>query len=174
MPPTTGQLEESLSKLQITDSKAPSTPEQWVPSKYSSDISQYVLVRPPRAPCGYRQLFGFPITKKEIWDMGAIAFQHVQPDEILPDDRFFFMMNSLTFISLYLGLRVCTTGDGKVVGDSDNIPPQCLTPSGKVLLLVLWRDTECEATCPTPSQVRHLESKIGRLPGWWVEIPQFG
>jgi len=35
----------------------------------------------------------------------------------------------------------------------------------------LWRDTEPEATCPTPSQVHSLEDKLKRPPGWWVEAP---
>ncbi|KAG1806273.1 uncharacterized protein HD556DRAFT_1302793 [Suillus plorans] len=80
-------------------------------------------------------------------------------------------MNSLTFLEVYLGLRVCTMARGKVVGDSENIPAECMPSPGKVLLLVLWRDTEPEATCPTPSQVHSLEVKLKRSPGWWVEVP---
>ncbi|KAG1877472.1 hypothetical protein F4604DRAFT_1757769 [Suillus subluteus] len=172
MSSTASQLERSLRKLQISDSEETSTAVQWVPSKYSSDVSQYVLVRPPRAPCGNRQLFGFPIIKKELWQLGSIAFRQVQPDETLPDDHTFLAMNSLTFLEVYLRLGVCTMARGKVVGDSRNIPSECVS-SGKVLLLVLWRDTEPEATCPTPSQVHSLEMKLKRSPGWWVEVPQF-
>ncbi|KAG2033607.1 hypothetical protein BDR03DRAFT_967044 [Suillus americanus] len=51
-----------------------------------------------------------------------------------------------------------------------NIPSECVS-SGKVLLLVLWRDTEPEASCPTPSQVYSLEMKLKCPPGWWVEVP---
>jgi len=77
-------------------------------------------------------------------------------------------MNSLTFLQLSLRLGVCTMARGKVVGNS-NIPSECIL-SGRVLLLVLWRDTEPEATCPTPSQVHSLEMKLKRSPGWWVEV----
>ncbi|KAG2752464.1 hypothetical protein P692DRAFT_20830470, partial [Suillus brevipes Sb2] len=163
-------LERSLRKLQISDSQETSTTVQWVPSKYSSDVSQYVLIRPPRAPCGNHQLFGFPIIKEELWNMGIIAFQHIKPNEALPDDLSFFFMNSLSFVRVYLNLRICTMARGKVVGDSKNIPPECVS-SRDVLLLVLWRDTESEATCPTPSQVHSLEVKLKRPPGWWVESP---
>ncbi|KAG1836699.1 hypothetical protein F4604DRAFT_1962720 [Suillus subluteus] len=172
MSSTENQLRErSLRRLQISESQK-STEVQWMPSRYSSDVSQYVLVRPPRAPCGNRQLFGFPIVKKELWNMGTIAFHHIQPDKTLPDNHFFLAMNSLTFLELYLHLRVCTMALGKVVGDSKNIPSECMS-SGEVRLLVLWRDTEPEANCPTPSQVHSLEDKLGRSPGWWVEVPQF-
>jgi hypothetical protein len=102
--------------------------------------------------------------------MGIIAFQHIKPNEALPDDLSFFFMNSLSFVRVYLNLRICTMARGKVVGDSKNIPPECVS-SRDVLLLVLWRDTESEATCPTPSQVHSLEVKLKRPPGWWVESP---
>ncbi|KIK37833.1 hypothetical protein CY34DRAFT_809961 [Suillus luteus UH-Slu-Lm8-n1] len=82
-------------------------------------------------------------------------------------------MNSLSYLMVYLNLRICTLAHGKVVGDSKNIPSECMTP-GDVLLLVLWRDTESEADCPTPRQVQSLEMKLKRSPGWWVEIPPFG
>jgi hypothetical protein len=154
----------------ISDSQDTSTAVQWVPSKYSSDVSQYVLVRPPRAPCGNRWLFGFPIIKKELWHLGTIAFHHIQPDKTLPDNHSYLAMNSLAFLEASLGLRVCTMAYGKVVGNSKNIPSECVS-SGDVLLLVLWRDTEPEATCPTSSQVRSLEDKLKRPPGWWVEVP---
>lgn len=144
---------------------------QWVPCKYSSDVSQYVLVRPPQAPCGNRQLFGFPIVKKELWDLGTISFRHIMPGKTLPDDHTFLVMNSLTFLKSSLRLAICTMARGKVVGDSDNIPPECMKSPGKVLLLVLWRDTEPEDAYPTPGQVRSLEKKLGRSPGWWVEVP---
>ncbi|KAG2135738.1 uncharacterized protein EDB93DRAFT_1107088 [Suillus bovinus] len=174
MTSTTSQLEKSLRELQISesDSQETSTVVRWVPSKYSSDVSQYVLVRPPRAPCGNRRLFGFPIVKREVWDIGTIAFKQIWPDETLPDDHFFIAMNSLTFIEIYLKLRVCTMARAKVVGDPKNIPPDCMS-SGKVLLLVLWRDTESDEACPTPSQVHSLEVKLKRSPGWWVEVPVF-
>ncbi|KAG2033610.1 hypothetical protein BDR03DRAFT_967051 [Suillus americanus] len=172
MPSTASQLERSLRGLQISDSQETSTAVQWVPSKYSSDASQYVLVRPPRAPCGNRQLFGFPIVKKELWNMGTIAFHQIKPDKTLPDNHSFLAMNSLTFLKVYLRLHICTMARGKLVGDLKNIPSECVS-SGKVLLLVLWRDTESEATCPTPSQVHSLEDKLKRPPGWWVEVPQF-
>ncbi|KAG1735423.1 hypothetical protein EDB19DRAFT_1724354 [Suillus lakei] len=172
MTSTASQLERSLRRLQIPDSQETSTPERWVPSKYSSDVSQYVLVRPPRAPCGNRQLFGFPIIKKELWQLGAISFRHIQPDKTLPDDHTFLAMNSLTFLEVSLRLGVCTMAYGKVVGDSKHIPSECVS-SGEVLLLVLWRDTEPEATCPTQSQVHSLAHKLKRSPGWWVEVPQF-
>ncbi|KAG2135737.1 uncharacterized protein EDB93DRAFT_1254240 [Suillus bovinus] len=149
-----------------------STAVEWVPLTYSSKVSRYILVRPPRSQCGNRRLFGIPIVKRELWDMGSAAFEHIEPDEPLPDDHFFIAMNSLTFLKIYHGLRVCILSHGKVVGDSKNIPPECMS-SGKVLLLVLWRDTESDAACPTPSQVRSLEKKLGRSPGWWVEVPQF-
>ncbi|KAG1879455.1 hypothetical protein C8R48DRAFT_767708 [Suillus tomentosus] len=172
MPSTASQLERSLRKLQISesDSQNTSTAVKWVPSKYSSDVSQYVLVKPPRAPCGNRWLFGFPITRKELWDMGTIAFHHVWPGETLPDNNAYIAMNSLTFLEVYLGLRLCTLAGGKVVGDSKDIPSECVT-SGEVLLLVLWRDTEREATCPTRDQVYSVKMKLNRPPGWWVEIP---
>jgi hypothetical protein len=115
-------------------------------------------------------LFGFPIVKKELWQLGSIAFHQIQPDETLPDDNTFLVMNSLTFLEVYLRLGVCTMARAKVVGESRNIPSECVS-SGKVLLLVLWRDTEPEATCPTPSQVHSLEMKLKRSPGWWVEVP---
>jgi hypothetical protein len=190
---TTSQLEQSLKELQvsdffiinlcgmychsfcpkISDSQEKSTAVQWVPSKYSSDaVSQYVLVRPPRAPCGNRQLFGFPITREELWNMGTIAFHQIKPNETLPDDHFFIVMNSLSFVRVYLKLRICTLANGKVVGDSQNIPPECVcVSSGDVLVLVLWRDTESERACPTQRQVQSLEMKLKRSPGWWVEVP---
>ncbi|KAG2066070.1 hypothetical protein BDR04DRAFT_1234193, partial [Suillus decipiens] len=170
MPSTASQLERSLRGLQISDSRETSPAVQWVPSKYSSDESLYVLVRPPRAPCGNRWLFGFPIVKRELWNMGATAFHHIQPDQTLPDNHSFLAMNSLTFLEVYLGLRVCTMARAKVVGDTKNIPSECMS-SGEVLLLVLWRDTESETTCPTPTQVYFLEKELKRLPGWWVEVP---
>ncbi|KAG1754666.1 hypothetical protein EDB19DRAFT_1667594, partial [Suillus lakei] len=170
MPSTASQLERSLRRLQISGSQETSTQEQWVPSKYNSDVTQYALVRPPRAPCGNRQLFGFPIIKKEIWQLGAISFRHIQPDKTLPDDCTFLAMNSLTFIKVSLGLRISTMAQGKVVGDSKHIPSECMS-LGEVLLLVLWRDTEPEATCPTQSQVHYLAHKLKRSPGWWVEVP---
>ncbi|KAG2105052.1 uncharacterized protein F5147DRAFT_244864 [Suillus discolor] len=177
MSSTESQLEQSLGRLQIPESGSQETSTtvqaQWVPSKYSSDVSQYVLVRPPRAPCGNRWLFGFPIVKRELWNIATIAFKHIQPDKTLPDNNAFIAMNSLTFLEVYLGLRVCTMARGKVVGDSENIPAECMSSPEKVLLLVLWRDTEPEATCPTPSQVHSLEVKLKRSPGWWVEVPQF-
>ncbi|KAG1873511.1 hypothetical protein DFJ58DRAFT_362263 [Suillus subalutaceus] len=172
MPSTASQLERSLRRLQISDSQEMSTAVEWVPSKYSSDVSQYVLVRPPRAPCGNRRLFGFPIIKKELWHLGTISFHHILPDETLPDNHSFLAMNSLAFLESCLQLRVCTMAYGKVVGDSKDIPSECVS-SGEVLVLVLWRDTEPEATCPTPSQVHSLEGKLGRPPGWWVEVPPF-
>ncbi|KAG1836700.1 hypothetical protein F4604DRAFT_632812 [Suillus subluteus] len=141
-----------------------------MPCRYSSDVSQYVLVRPPRAPCGNRRLFGFPIVKKELWNLGTIAFHQIQPDKTLPDNYSFLAMNSLSFLKVYLRLRLCSMARGKVVGDSRSIPSECVS-SGEVLLLVLWRDTESEATCPTQSQVYSLEKKLRRSPGWWVEIP---
>ncbi|KAG2033606.1 hypothetical protein BDR03DRAFT_967041 [Suillus americanus] len=155
MPSTASQLERSLRRLQISDSQEMSTAVQWVPSEYSSEISQYVLVRPPRAPCGNRQLFGFPIIKKELWHLGTIAFHHIQPDKTLPDNHSFLAMNSLTFLELSLRLRVCTMARGKLVGDSKNIPSECVS-SGEVLF-----------------QVHSLGDKLKRSPGWWVEIPQF-
>ncbi|KAG2135736.1 uncharacterized protein EDB93DRAFT_1107086 [Suillus bovinus] len=166
MTSTAGQLERSLGKLQIleSDSQEMSTTVHWVPSKCSSDVSQYVLVRPPCAPCGNRRLFGFPVVKREAWDIGTIAFKQIWPDETLPDDHFFIAMNSLTFLKIYLRLRVCTMAREKVAGDSKNIPPECIS-SRKVLVLVLWRDTESEETCPTPSQVHSLEVKLKRPPG---------
>ncbi|KAG1806279.1 uncharacterized protein HD556DRAFT_1436251 [Suillus plorans] len=174
MTSTASQLEQSLRKLQISesDSQKTSTAVQWVPSKYSSDVSQYVLLRPPRPPCGNRRLFGFPIVKRELWNMGTIAFHHVRPGKTLPDNNAYIAMNSLTFLKVYLGLHFCTLAFGKVVGDSKNIPSECMS-LGDVLLLVLWRDTESESICPTPSQVRSLELKLNRSPGWWVEVPAF-
>ncbi|KAG2060415.1 hypothetical protein BDR06DRAFT_948576 [Suillus hirtellus] len=175
MTSTASQLERSLKKLQISKSgsQETSTVVEWVPSTYSSDASQYVLVRPPRAPCGNRRLFGFPIVKRELWNIGTIAFKQIQPNKTLPENNAFIAMNSLSFLEVYLGLRVCTMARGKVVGNSKNIPAECMPSPGKVLLLVLWRDTEPEATCPTPSQVHSLEVKLKRSPGWWVEVPQF-
>ncbi|KAG2752465.1 hypothetical protein P692DRAFT_201785972 [Suillus brevipes Sb2] len=161
---TTSQLEQSLKKLQISDSQEKSTAVQWVPSKYSSDVSQYVLVRPPRAPCGNHQLFGFPIIKEELWNMGIFAFQQIKPNEALPDLSF-FAMNSFTFLKMHLNLRICTLAYGKVVGDSKNIPSECLS-LGDV-------DTESERACPTQRQVQCLEMKLKRSPGWWVEVPLF-
>ncbi|KAG2105066.1 uncharacterized protein F5147DRAFT_806028 [Suillus discolor] len=159
MTSTASQLERSLRRLRASesDSQEASTAVEWVPSKYTPDVTQYVLVRPPRAPCGNRWLFGFPLVKKELWDMGTIAFKQIQPEETLPDNNAFIAMNSLTFV--------------KVVGNLKNIPAECMSSPGKVLLLVLWRDTEPEATCPTPSQVQFLEVKLKRSPGWWVEVP---
>ncbi|KAG1735426.1 hypothetical protein EDB19DRAFT_1724371 [Suillus lakei] len=151
MPSTASQLERSLRRLQISGSQETSTQEQWVPSKYNSDVTQYALVRPPRAPCGNRQLFA---------------------RQTLPDDCTFLAMNSLTFIKVSLGLRISTMAQGKVVGDSKHIPSECMS-LGEVLLLVLWRDTEPEATCPTQSQVHYLAHKLKRSPGWWVEVPPF-
>ncbi|KAG1805687.1 uncharacterized protein BJ212DRAFT_1303952 [Suillus subaureus] len=160
MSSTASQLEQNIKRFQISDSQETSTAVQWVPSKHSSDVSQYVL------------LFGFPIVKKELWNMGTIAFHHIQPGKTLPDNHGFLVMNSLTFLKVHLRLRICTMACGKVVGDSKNIPSECVS-SGEVLLLVLWRDTESEATCPTPSQVHSLEMKLKRPPGWWVEVPPF-
>ncbi|KAG1845066.1 hypothetical protein C8R48DRAFT_780075 [Suillus tomentosus] len=175
MSSTESQLEQSLGRLQVSesDSQEASTAVEWVPSKYTPDVTQYVLVRPPRAPCGNRWLFGFPLVKEELWDMGTIAFKQIQPEETLPDNNAFIAMNSLTFVKVYLSLRVCSMAHGKVVGNSKNIPAECMWSPGKVRLLVLWRDTEPEATCPTPSQVYSLEMKLKRSPGWWVEVPQF-
>ncbi|KAG2060418.1 hypothetical protein BDR06DRAFT_948581 [Suillus hirtellus] len=82
-------------------------------------------------------------------------------------------MNSLTFVKVYLSLHVCSMARGKVVRDSENIPAECMSLPGKVLLLILWRNTEPEATYPTPSQVHFLEVKLKRPPRWWVEVPQF-
>ncbi|KAG2354826.1 hypothetical protein BDR07DRAFT_1614060 [Suillus spraguei] len=172
MPSTASQLERSLRGLQISDSQETSPEVQWVPSEYSSDESQYVLVRPPRVPCGNRWLFGFPIVKKELWDMGTIAFHQIWPDKTLPDHPNYIIMNSLTFVQASLSLHLCTMARAKVVGDTKNIPSECMS-SGEVLLLVLWRDTESETTCPTASQVYSLEKKLKRLPGWWVEVPRF-
>ncbi|KAG1800632.1 hypothetical protein EV424DRAFT_1352088 [Suillus variegatus] len=173
MSSTASQLERSLRRLQISesDSQETSTAVEWVPSKYTSDVSQYVLVRPPRAPCGNRQLFGFPLIKKELWDIGTISFEQIWPDRTLPDDNVFIAMNSLTFVKIYFGLRVCSMALGKVVGDTENIPAECMSSPGKVLLLVLWRNTESEAACPTQSQVHFLKMKLKRSPGWWVEVP---
>ncbi|KIK45932.1 hypothetical protein CY34DRAFT_471841 [Suillus luteus UH-Slu-Lm8-n1] len=151
MPSTASQLERSLRKLQISDSQETSTTVQWVPSTYSSDESQYVL--------------------EELWNMGIIAFKKFKPNEALPDLSF-FAMNSLSYLMVYLNLRICTLAYGKVVGDSKNLPLECAS-SRDVLLLVLWRDTESEADCPTPRQVQSLEIKLKRSPGWWVEIPPF-
>ncbi|KAG2069301.1 hypothetical protein BDR04DRAFT_1119169 [Suillus decipiens] len=170
MPSTVSQLERSLRGLQISDLQETSPEVQWVPSKYSSDESQYVLIRPPRAPCGNRWLFGFPIVKKELWDMGTIAFHQIWPDKTLPDHPNYIIMNSFTFLEVHLGLRLCSMAYGKLVGDSKNIPSECVL-SGEVLLLVLWRDTESGAICFTSSQVYFLEKKLKRPPGWWVEIP---
>ncbi|KAG1806274.1 uncharacterized protein HD556DRAFT_304271 [Suillus plorans] len=166
------QLEQSLGRLQISesDSQKTSTAVQWVPSKYSSDVSQYVLVKPPRTPCGNRWLFGFPITRKELYNLGTIAFHHVRPGKTSSDNSAYIAINSLTFLEVYLGLRLCTLAGGKVVGDSKNIPSECVT-SGEVLLLVLWMDTEREATCPMQNQVHFVEMQLKRPPGWWVEIP---
>ncbi|KAG1879457.1 hypothetical protein C8R48DRAFT_830109 [Suillus tomentosus] len=127
MTSTASQLERSLRKLQISesDSQETSTAVQWVPSRYySSDASQCVLVRPPRAACGNRQLFGFPLIKSELWDMGSFAFKKIWPDRTLPDDHFFIVMNSLTLLRAYLGLRVCTMAFGKVDEGLDNIPSE--------------------------------------------------
>jgi hypothetical protein len=96
----------------ISDSQETSTAVQWVPSKYTSDPSQYVLVRPPRAPCGNRYLFGFPIVKKELWHMGTIAFHHVRPGKPLPDNHGFLVMNSLSFLKVHLQLHLCTLARG--------------------------------------------------------------
>ncbi|KAG1803730.1 uncharacterized protein HD556DRAFT_1329914 [Suillus plorans] len=193
MPSTASQLERSLRKLQVSDffiynqfdaycysfcpkisesdSQETSTAVQWVPSKYySSDASQCVLVRPPRAACGNRQLFGFPLIKSELWDMGTFAFKKIWPNRTLPDDHFFIVMNSLTLLRAYLGLRVCTMAFGKVDEGLDNIPSECVS-LGEVLLLILWRDTEPEASCPTLSQVHFVEAKLKRSPRWWVEVP---
>ncbi|KAG2105055.1 uncharacterized protein F5147DRAFT_775378 [Suillus discolor] len=176
MSSTESQLEQSLGRLQISESDSQETSiavqVQWVPSKYSSDVSQYVLVKPPRAPCGNRWLFGFPIVKRELWNMGTIAFKQIWPDRTLPDNNTYIAMNSLTFLQVYVELDVCTMAYGKVVGDLKNIPSECVT-SGEVLVLVLWRNTEREAACPTQSQVHSLEMKLKRPPGWWVEVPQF-
>ncbi|KAG1896308.1 uncharacterized protein F5891DRAFT_983471 [Suillus fuscotomentosus] len=149
MPSTASQLERSLRKLQISesDSQKTSTAVQWVPSKYSSDVSQ-----------------------KELYNLGTIAFHHVRPGKSLSDNSAYIAINSLTFLEVYLGLRMCTLAGGKVVGDSKDIPSECVT-SGEVLLLVLWMDTEREATCPTQDQVHYLKMKLERPPGWWVEIP---
>ncbi|KAG1803732.1 uncharacterized protein HD556DRAFT_1329922 [Suillus plorans] len=81
-------------------------------------------------------------------------------------------MNSLTFLKVYLGLHLCTLAFGKVVGGSKNIPSECMS-LGDMLLLVLWRGTESETICPTPSQVHSLEVILKRSPGWWVEVPPF-
>ncbi|KAG1896474.1 uncharacterized protein F5891DRAFT_983469 [Suillus fuscotomentosus] len=75
-----------------SDSQETSTKVQWVPSKYTPDVTQYVLIEPSRAPCGNRWLFGFPLIKKELWDMGTIAFKQLQPDEPLPDNNAFIAM----------------------------------------------------------------------------------
>ncbi|KAG2135735.1 uncharacterized protein EDB93DRAFT_1170618 [Suillus bovinus] len=138
MASTASQLEQSSKRPQISASQEQSTVLQWVPCKYSSDVSQYVLVRPPQAPCGNRQLFGFPIVKKELWDLGTISFRHIMPGKTLPDDHTFLVMNSLTFLKFSLRLAICTMARGKVVGDSDNIPPECMKSPGKAKC-VPWR-----------------------------------
>ncbi|KAG2047033.1 hypothetical protein BDR06DRAFT_127680 [Suillus hirtellus] len=139
MTSNTSQLEQSLRDLQFSksDSQETSTVVQWGPSRYSPDVSQYVLVRPFRAPCGNRQLFGFPLIKKELWDMGTISFKYIWPDRTLPDDNVFIAMNSLTFVKIYFGLRVCSMALGKVVGDSENIPGECVVAGkGAVVSIV--------------------------------------
>ncbi|KAG2105053.1 uncharacterized protein F5147DRAFT_703018, partial [Suillus discolor] len=169
MTSTASQLERSLRMLQISESNSQetSTAVQWVPSKYySSDSSQCVLVKPPRAACGNRQLFGFPLIKSELWDMGTFTFKKIWPDRTLPDDHFFIVMNSLTLLRAYLGLRVCTMAFGKVDEGLENIPSECVS-LGEVLLLILWRDTEPEVSCRTLSQVHFVEAKLKRSPRWW-------
>ncbi|KAG1830374.1 hypothetical protein EV424DRAFT_1553803 [Suillus variegatus] len=117
MTSTTSQLEQSLRGLQISesDSQETSTAVQWVPSRYYSSVASHcVLVRPPQAACGNHQLFGFALIKSEYWDMGTFAFKQIWPDRTLPDDHFFIVMNSLTFLRAYIGLRVCTMAFGKL------------------------------------------------------------
>jgi hypothetical protein len=140
---------------------------QWVPAKRSLGRPQVVLARPPRAPGGYRQFFGFPITKKDLEKLGTIAFNHIRPGE--KPDRWFILQNSLAFIAQSLCLPVCTVAHGQIAGESENIPSECMVSPDSVQVLVVWRDADVDDDCPTPGQVHALEKKIQRAPQWWVD-----
>ncbi|KAG1774362.1 hypothetical protein EV702DRAFT_532853 [Suillus placidus] len=84
-------------------------------------------------------------------------------------------LNFPTFIQQSLCLSICTVARGQVVGPSENIPSECMASPTSVQLLVVWKDSDDDDHCPTQRQVRILERKIRRPPGWWVDYhhPQF-
>jgi hypothetical protein len=77
--------------------------------------------------------------------------------------------NFPTFIQQSLHLPICTVARGQVDGPSENIPSECMATPTTVQLLVVWKDTDSDDYCPTQRQVRILERKIRRPPGWWVD-----
>ncbi|KAG2060388.1 hypothetical protein BDR06DRAFT_948544 [Suillus hirtellus] len=75
-------------------------------------------------------------------------------------------MNSLPFLEVYLGLRVCTMAHGTVVGDLKNTLPECMSSPGKVLSGGIQNRGLSNAKSST-----FLEVKLKRSPEWWVEVP---
>ncbi|KAG0703999.1 hypothetical protein DFH29DRAFT_1078593 [Suillus ampliporus] len=167
MPSTASQLERSLRKLQISNSKATSNSEEWVPARRSLGRPQVALARPPPAANGHRQFFGFPITLDDLEKLGTIAYNHIHSGE--KRSRLFMIENSPSFIEQSLYLPICTVARGQVLGESEDIPSECMASPTSVQLLVIWRDTNADDECPTPGQVRALERKIQRSPRWWVD-----
>ncbi|KAG2742508.1 hypothetical protein P692DRAFT_20879199 [Suillus brevipes Sb2] len=161
-------LEQDLKALRISHSKEESNSEQWVPAKRKKGIPQLALVRPLPAANGHRQLFGFPITLDDLKHLATIAFNHLRPGEALDTPTFMFF-NFPTFIQQSLHLPICTVARGQVDGPSENIPSECMATPTTVQLLVVWKDTDSDDYCPTQRQVRILERKIRRPPGWWVD-----
>jgi hypothetical protein len=138
-----------------------------VAAKRSLGRPQVALARPPIRADGYRQFFGFPITLKDLENLGTISLNHVRPGE--KRDRWFIMENSAALIQQSLSLPFCTVARGQVVGESQNIPSECMASPTSVQLLIVWKDEADDDVCPTPGQVRALERKIQRSPRWWVD-----
>lgn len=166
-------LEQDLKVLQISNSTEESNSERWMPAKRKKGKPQFALARPLPAANGYRQLFGFPITFDDLKHLATIAFNHLRPGETLDIPTFMFL-NFPTFIQQSLRLPICTVVRGRVVGPSENIPSECMASLTSVQFLVVWKDSD-DDHCPTQRQVRILERKIRRPPGWWVDYhhPQF-
>ncbi|OAX31604.1 hypothetical protein K503DRAFT_777435, partial [Rhizopogon vinicolor AM-OR11-026] len=131
----------------IYDSKGASNSEQWVPAKRSLGRPQVVLARPPRATGGYRQFFGFPITRDEVEYLGTMCFNQLRPGE--KRDRMFIYQNSSNFIQRSLCLPFCVVTCGLADGESD-IPSECIIDPTAVRLLIVWRDRDDDDDCPTP------------------------
>ncbi|KAJ8590496.1 hypothetical protein M405DRAFT_816144, partial [Rhizopogon salebrosus TDB-379] len=165
MTPTTATLERNLLKLQLSDSKKPCHLQPgWVPAKRTLGRPACILARP--SPAGaYNQFFGFPVSLKDLENLGNIAFSHIRPGEE-PPDCLFTTENAPNLIKASLSLPVCEVQRGQLNGD---IPEECRAGRTSVMLLVVWKAADDDDTCPTPGQVRTLERKIGRPPRWWVD-----
>ncbi|KAG1752668.1 uncharacterized protein EDB91DRAFT_1333564 [Suillus paluster] len=73
-------------------------------------------------------------------ETGTIAFNHIRAGEKV--DCWFTTMNVPTFIEQSLCLPFCTVARGQLVGESMNIPPECVEEASSS---VIWMPT---ATAP--------------------------